>query len=75
MPLALFGGLVVEEARVHAQRHLLQRVAELPVGRGGEDRIGLADDQQHLHAAGVHVDDELAHGGMLLRGTASGVGM
>ena len=66
MPLAELRGLVVEESRMSAERHLLQGVAELEVGRRGEHRIRLADDEQHLHSPGIDVDDQLPKSGVLL---------
>ena len=53
------GGLVVVEAEVDARGDLLQRLAELEIGRRGVDRVAAEDDEQ-LDRAGVHVLHELA---------------
>ncbi len=65
MPLAQLGGLVVEQPRVGAERDLPQHLAELQVRGRRVHRVRFADDDQHLHAAGVHVDDQLAERGVL----------
>ena len=60
VPLAEFGGFVLIEAVVHAQRNLavLQRVGEVQIGGRIVGRIAAEDDQQ-IDFAGVHVGDEI----------------
>ena len=57
MPVAELGGFVVIEPEVHAERHLLERRAEIEVRRRREDRVR-PEDEEHLDPTRGHVGDE-----------------
>jgi hypothetical protein len=57
--VAQLRGLIVVGAEVDPEWDLAERFAEPQVGRRGVDRIA-AQDEQHVHLAGVHVVGELA---------------
>ena len=67
MPVAQRRGLVEEQARVDHQADLAHRVGEVEIGRRAVRRVRLADDHQHLHAAGVDVRHQLRERGVLFR--------
>ena len=60
VPLAEFGGLVLIEPEMHAERNArtLQRVGEAKVGGRIVGGISAQDDQ-HVHLAGAHVGDQI----------------
>ena len=65
VPVTLCGGLVVVEAEVGTQRHLLQRLDELQIRGRRVDRIA-AEDQEQADRARVHFADELLQRGALI---------
>ena len=75
VPVAALGGLVEVEAVVDAERHLVERLGELQVGRSGVDRVR-AEDDEHLDRARLHLADEGFEGRRLAdRGRLGGSGV
>ena len=58
VPLAQVGRFVVIDVHVDAHGDFRERVGEVEIGRRREHRIA-ADDDEHLHAAGLHIGHEL----------------
>ena len=60
VPLAQFGGLVVVQPKMDAQRDLavLQHIGEIELSRRVVSRIA-AENYQQIHLAGLHIRDEI----------------